>query len=95
MDANTQKITAMLDKMTIAGWIARSVSRDERGTIQRTGEGKTAMQLIHLLMFDSLKLQPGDESVFAWLVFNFPAAQRRVSEPPKNPPSDSRLPGKG
>ena len=88
MDAHTQKIIAMLDKMTSAGWIAKSVSREEGGTIEWTDEGRTAMQLLHVLMFDSLKLKPGDESVFAWLVFDFPEAQKRVSEDPKEPPTE-------
>ena len=88
MDANSQKIIQMLDKMTAAGWIAKSVSRQEGGIIEWTDEGKTAMQLLHLLMFRALELKPGEESVFAWLVSDFPAAQKRVSEVPTDPPSE-------
>ena len=88
MDANSQKIIQMLDKMTSAGWIAKSVSREEGGIIEWTDEGKTAMQLLHLLMFGALELKPGEESVFAWLVFDFPDAQKRISEDPENPPPE-------
>jgi len=46
------------------------------------------MQLLHLLMFRALELKPGEESVFAWLVFDFPDAQKRISEDPENPPPE-------
>ena len=77
----------MIDKMTAAGWIVRSVSRQEGGLIEWTDEGKEAMKTLHQLMFESLRLQPGDESVFAWMVSDFPEGQRRVSKPRQDPPS--------
>ncbi len=77
----------MIDKMTKAGWIARSVSRNEGGIIEWTDAGKAAMKILHHLMFKSLHLKPGDESVFAWMVSDFPEGLRRVSKRRGEPPS--------
>ncbi len=76
----------MIDKMTEAGWIARSASNLEGGIIQWTEAGRTAMSLLHKLMFESLRLKPGDESVFAWMVSDFPEGQRHVPKRRNQPP---------
>ena len=86
MDKYSREVFRMIDKMTRAGWISRSVSREDGGVIEWTDEGKAAMQLLHFLMFKSLKIKPGDESVFAWMVSDFPAGRQRVSKPRKAPP---------
>jgi len=82
MDKSSREIIRMIDKMTKAGWIARSASRKEGGVIEWTDGGKRAMQILHHLMFKSLRLKPGDESVFAWMVSDFPEGQRRISQRP-------------
>jgi hypothetical protein len=87
MDKYTLQITRMIDKMTESGWIARSVSRNEGGIIEWTDDGKRAMKTLHALMFESLHLQPGDESVFAWMVSDFPEGQRRIAKRRRKPPS--------
>jgi CTP-dependent riboflavin kinase len=79
MDANSRDILRVIDKMTAAGWIKRSASNQQGGVIEWTDDGKKIMTLLHQLMFKSLRLQPGDESVFAWMVSDFPEGQRRVS----------------
>lgn len=79
MDKHNREIIRMIDKMTEAGWIARSISGDQGGTIERTDGGKAAMKILHHLMFESLHLKPGQESVFAWMVSDFPEGQRRAS----------------
>jgi hypothetical protein len=80
MDAQNHEVIRMIDKMTAAGWIASSGSREEGGMVQWSDKGKTAMLLLHVLMFHKLDLKPGEESVLAWMVFDFPDAQRRVGE---------------
>ena len=65
--------------MTEAGWIKRSVSNPEGGVIEWTDDGRKIMTLLHKLMFESLQLMPGDESVFAWMVSDFPEGQRRIA----------------
>ena len=46
MDASTREIIRMIDKMTEAGWIARSASREDGGLIQWTDDGKAAMAIL-------------------------------------------------
>jgi DNA-binding MarR family transcriptional regulator len=87
MDASTRKIIRMIDKMTEAGWIARSASREDGGVIQWTDDGKAAMAILHALMFKLLRLKPGDESVLAWMVSDFHAGLRRCSRRRDTPPS--------
>jgi hypothetical protein len=94
MNKHTRAITRMIDKMMKAGWIARSVSRDEGGTIEWTDGGRSAMKVLHHLMFESLQLQPGEEGVFAWMVSDFPqgqkrGAKRRGGRPPSQGPDTS------
>ncbi len=87
MDSSNRDILRMIDKMTAAGWIKRSVSNPEGGVIEWTDAGKQIMTVLHKLMFESLHLEPGDESVFAWMVSDFPEGQRRVaSRRKKRPP---------
>lgn len=78
MSSSDDAILRMIDKMTEAGWIKRSVSNREGGIIEWTDDGREIMTLLHQLMFDSLHLKPGEESVFAWMVCDFPEGQRRV-----------------
>lgn len=73
--------------MTEAGWIKRSVSNQEGGIIEWTDDGREIMTLLHKLMFESLHLKPGEESVFAWMVCDFPEGQRRVWRGRKRRPS--------
>jgi hypothetical protein len=87
MDASNRKIIRMIDKMTEAGWIARSASNEDGGLIEWTNDGKFVMTILHALMFKSLRLKPGDESVFAWMVCDFPVGLRRASRHPHTPPS--------
>ncbi len=89
MDTSNREILRMIDKMTEAGWIAQSASKAEGGLIQWTDDGKMVMTVLHQLMFESLHLQPGDESVFAWMVSDFPEGLRRVAEGRKEPPARS------
>ena len=86
MSSDNRDILRMIDKMTEAGWIKRSVSNPEGGVIEWTDEGRQIMTLLHKLMFASLHLKPGDESVFAWMVSDFPDGQRRVARGPKMRP---------
>ena len=87
MDASNREILRIIDKMTAAGWIAQSASKAEGGLIEWTDDGKMAMTILHKLMFESLRLVPGDESVFVWMVSDFPEGLRRVSERRNEPPS--------
>jgi hypothetical protein len=87
MSSSSRDILRMIDKMTAAGWIKRSVSKQEGGVIEWTDGGRQIMTLLHQLMFESLDLKPGDESVFAWMVSDFPEGQRRVSSGRKRRPS--------
>ena len=80
MDANTQKIVQMIDRMTATGWIKRSASTQLGGVIEWTDEGKIIMSFLNGMMFGCLDLKPGDESVFAWMVHDFPEGQERVKK---------------
>ncbi len=87
MDSSTREILRMIDKMTQAGWIQQSASNQDGGFIEWTDDGMKIMTLLHQLLFDSLHLQPGDESVLAWMVSDFPDGLRRVSGDQNSPPS--------
>lgn len=87
MDADSRDIIRMIDKMTDAGWIKRSIAHQEGGVIEWTAAGKKAMKILHVLMFQSLRIKPGDESVLAWMVSDFPEGLTRVARRRRRPPS--------